>query len=83
MSAPMCSLGELRWRCRNAQEGVGRRDLLRPGAAVRLLPEDHESDEDIFSTQVVCISGQSFALAWTPTSIGNFQMEPLGKACQQ
>lgn len=46
-------------------------------------PEDHESDEDIFSTQVVCISGQSFALAWIPASIGNFQMEPLGKVCQQ
>lgn len=46
-------------------------------------PEDHESDEVIFSTQVVCISGQSFALAWIPASIGNFQMEPLGKACQQ
>lgn len=35
------------------------------------------------STQVVCISGQSFALAWIPGYIGHFQMEPLGKACQQ
>lgn len=46
-------------------------------------PENHESDEDIFSTQVVCISGQSFALAWSPGYIGHFQMEPLGKVCQQ
>ena len=44
-------------------------------------PKEESSSDRFFSTQVICIGGESFAAAWVPGYASSFQMEPLNRRC--
>lgn len=44
-------------------------------------PREEPSSDRLFSTQVVCIGGESFAAAWVPGYASSFQLEPLNRGC--